>query len=84
LIQPLFPLRKDYFHQNNIDLNVEIVHCIQAIWRHWSQETITALSRPLAFMFRVIRTDYHTGWIFIPHRPRVYSGLLHRHSLFYK
>src|SRR6218665_912514 len=31
LIQPLFPLRKDYFHQNNIDLHVEIIHCIQAI-----------------------------------------------------
>src|SRR6218665_707782 len=28
LIQPLFPLRKDYFHQNNIHL--EITHCILA------------------------------------------------------
>ena len=40
LIQPLFPLN-DYFRQNNIDLHVEIIHCIQAIWRHWSQEPIT-------------------------------------------
>src|SRR6218665_854360 len=28
LIQPLFPLKKDYFHQNNIHL--EITHCILA------------------------------------------------------
>src|SRR6218665_2316071 len=27
-IQPLFPLRKDYFHQNNIHL--ELTHCILA------------------------------------------------------
>src|SRR6218665_2860161 len=25
--QPLFPLGNDYFHQNNIDLHVEIIHC---------------------------------------------------------
>ena len=65
LIRPLFPLRKDYFHQNNIDLQVEIIHCIQAIWRHWSREPITTLSAPLS---RFIRTDYHAGQIFIPHR----------------
>src|SRR6218665_1563248 len=68
LIQPLFPLRKDYFHQNNIDLHVEIIHCIQAIWHLWSREPITTLSRPSMFMSRIIQTDYHAGQIFIPHR----------------
>ena len=69
LIQPLLPLRKDYFHQNKIDLHVEIIHCIQAIWRHWSGEPIITLSRPSKFMSRFIRTDYHAGQILIPHRP---------------
>ena len=68
MTQPLFWLRKDYFHQNNIDLNVEIIHFIQAIWRHWSREPITTLSRLSMFMSRFIRTDYHAGQIFIPHR----------------
>src|SRR6218665_3220892 len=59
LIQPLFPLRKDYFHENNIHLHLEIIHCIQAIRRHWSREPIPTLSRPSMFMSRFIRTDYH-------------------------
>src|SRR6218665_1015212 len=71
LIQPLFPLRNDYFHQNNIDLPVEIIHCIQAIWRNWSRQSITTLSSPSMFMSRFIPTDYHAGQIFIPHRPLV-------------
>ena len=73
LIQPLFPLRKDYCHHNNIDLHVEIIHCIQAIWRHWYREPITTLSRPSIFMSRFIRTDYNDGQIFIPHRPEILS-----------
>src|SRR6218665_3209550 len=69
LIQPLFPLGNDYFHQNNIDLHVEIIHCIQAIWRHWSREPITTLSRPSVFMLEFSgqlttpdRFSYHTGF----------------------
>src|SRR6218665_915206 len=68
LIQPLFPLGNDYFHQNNIDLHVEIIHCIQAIWRHWSREPITTLSRPSVFILEFSeqlttpdRFSYHTG-----------------------
>ena len=36
-----------------------------AFWRHWSREPITTLSGPSIFIFRVIRTDYHAGRIFI-------------------
>src|SRR6218665_3223409 len=68
LIQPLFPLGNDYFHQNNIDLHVEIIHCIQAIGRHWSREPITTLYRPSVFMLEFSgqlttphRFSYHTG-----------------------
>src|SRR6218665_2202537 len=68
LIQPLFPLGNDYFHQNSIDLHVEIIHCIQAILRHWSREPITTLSRPSVFMSEFSgqlttpdRFSYHTG-----------------------
>ena len=68
LIQPLFPLRIDYFNQNNIDIHVEIIHCIQAIWGHWSREPITTLSRPSIFMLEFSgqlttpdRFSYHTG-----------------------
>jgi len=59
LIRPLFPLRKDYFHQSNTDLHAEIINCIQALWRHWSREPITILSAPSMFMSRFIRMDYH-------------------------
>jgi len=41
-----------------------------AAWRVWLREPITTLSGPWVFMFRIIRTDYHAGRIFIPHRPR--------------
>ena len=68
MIQPLFPLGNGYFHQNNIDLRVEIIHCIQAIWRHWSREPITRLSRPSVFMLEFSgqlttpdRFSCHTG-----------------------
>src|SRR6218665_4153162 len=64
LIQPVFLLRNDYFEQNNLDLQVEMIYCIQAIWR----EPITTLSAPLMVMSRFIRTNYHAGQIFIPHR----------------
>src|SRR6218665_758937 len=55
LIQPLFPLGNDYFHQNNIDLHVhvEIIHCMQAMLPHWSREPITTVSRPSLFMLEV-------------------------------
>src|SRR6218665_826932 len=39
-----------------------------AMCRHWSREPITKLSGPSISMFRVIRTDYHAGRLFIPHR----------------
>src|SRR6218665_2683240 len=68
LIQPLFPLGNDYFHQNNIDLHVEIINCLQAILRHWSRELIKTLSRPSVFMLEFSgqlttpdRLSYHTG-----------------------
>ena len=38
-----------------------------AMRRHWSGEPITTLSGPSMSMFRVIRTDYHAGRIFIAH-----------------
>src|SRR6218665_1540916 len=36
---------------------------------NWSREPITTLYGPSMSMLRVIRTDYHTGRIFIPQRP---------------
>src|SRR6218665_3094713 len=39
-----------------------------AALRHWSREPITTLSAPSMCMSRFIRTDYHAGQIFIPHR----------------
>jgi len=45
-------LRKDYFHQNNVDLHIEIINCIQAIWRHWSQEPIQHYPRSVAVLHR--------------------------------
>src|SRR6218665_2237953 len=86
LIQPLFPLRKDYFNQNNIDLHVEIIHCIQAIKRHWSREPITTLSAPSMFMSRFFRTDYHAGQISTyfhttPAMSHFDTGFTHRQTL---
>src|SRR6218665_1923476 len=78
LIQPLFPLGNNYFHQNNLDLHVEIIHCIQAISRHWSREPITTLSRPSVFYVKVFQTADHAGQIFIPHRHNDVGARLYR------
>src|SRR6218665_2237991 len=69
LIQPLFPLRKDYFHQNNIDLHVEIIHCIHGYLtslvtrtNHNSDNTIQTIDVYVSISPDGLprRTDFHT------------------------
>src|SRR6218665_1445258 len=78
LIQPLSPLRKDYFHQNNIDLHVEIIHCIQAIRRHWSREPITTLSAPSMCICLDLSGRITTPDRFSYHTSQVHSGTMKR------
>ena len=55
---------------------------------HWSREPITTLPALSMFMSRFIRTNYHAGQIFIPHRINyianvsVETGLLGKYTFY--